>query len=479
MPSRIRILDEQLSNQIAAGEVVERPASVVKELVENALDASSTRITVETKAGGKSLIRVTDDGYGMNRDDLLLALESHATSKIKNSDDLFAIRTMGFRGEAVPAIASVSKMKITSREKGAISGYEVFAEGGQVKKIQEAGLPMGTCFEIKTLFFNTPGRRKFLKSASVEMSHITDAIMRLALPCSDVFFEYVDSGNTILRVPASTDMTGRIAALLGKEIARSMIKVRGEHDHFSIFGFVGSPQVLRSNAKQIFFFVNKRYVRDKLVYAALRKAYEGHIPKGRYPVVVLFLEIDPAFVDVNVHPAKLEIRFRKGPGVYDGIVKSVQDALLDRFGVSRPRSVFDPVPAQFLRTSGSDKHTRYGREQEADWESHSNGNRTDKSNEESMIPSPLNSYPSTKDLFENEKLHKATRSSEVILEDVPEPGSGLYSALEIVGQLLDGYIVCQSNESPGSMVMIDQHAAHERILFEKLSADTTVRLLTE
>lgn len=471
MPSRIRILDEQLANQIAAGEVVERPASVVKELVENALDADAGRITVETKAGGKSLISVTDDGYGMNRDDLLMALESHATSKIKHSDDLFAIRTMGFRGEAVPAIASVSRMKISSREKGAISGYEVIAEGGDVKKILEAGLPLGTSFEIKALFYNTPARRRFLKSASVEMSHVTDTIMRLAIPRSDVFFEYIDSGNTILRAPASADLTGRIAALLGKEIARSMIRVRGEYDHFSISGFAGSPQILRSGARQIYFFVNKRFVRDKLVFAALRKAYEGHIPKGRYPAVVLFLEIDPAFVDVNVHPAKLEIRFRKGPKVYDGIVDAVQAGLLERFGVSRPQSVFDPVPGNLLNRSGSKRYTREPHDNKVPADTYRNENQTSHYSGESEHHTPSVSFARANDLFETDKLHRATKAVEVEIDDEPKPGSGPYSSLEIVGQFLDGYIVCQNNEAPGSMVIIDQHAAHERILFEKLSAD--------
>ena len=465
MASRIRILSEQLANQIAAGEVVERPASVVKELVENALDAGAGRIVVQTRAGGKSLIQVTDDGAGMNRDDLLLALERHATSKIQHADDLFAISTMGFRGEAVPAIASVSKMKIASREKDALSGYEVYAEGGEVLSANEAGLPQGTSVEVRSLFFNTPARRKFLKSASVELSHVADVVTRTALPLGDVYFELVDSGNTILRVPASPDPVGRIAALLGKDVARSLIPVSGQFDHFELTGFAGSPEILRSNARQIFFFVNGRYVRDRLVFGALRRAYEGHIPKGRHPVTILMLSIDPEYVDVNVHPAKLEIRFRKGPKVYDGIVSAVGSALMERFGTARPKSVFDPLPAGAF----GDRHpARSG----ARWDYHPEQppSETSRATPDIQVKDQP-AHPPQRNLWPTTQLHRTTRLSEVVQPEADPPQAGPFSSLEIVGQLLASYIVCQSNRQPGSLVLIDQHAAHERILFEKLSAD--------
>ena len=463
MASRIRILDEQLANQIAAGEVVERPASVVKELVENSLDAGAHRITLETKAGGKSLIRVTDDGAGMNADDLLLALERHATSKIRTSEDLFAIHTLGFRGEAVPAIGSVSKMRIASREKDALSGHEVRAEGGEVRHVGEIGLPQGTAIEVRSLFFNTPARRKFLKSAAVELSHVTDTVARLALPRSDVFFELIDSGQTIIRVPASEDPVQRIAALLGRDVARSLMEVEGQYENFSLAGYVSSPELTRTNARQIFFFVNGRYVRDRLVFGALRRAYEGHIPKNRYPVTILYLQIDPQFVDVNVHPAKLEIRFRKGPKVYEGIVNTVTSALLERFGSTRPRSVFDPLPPGALDSGEGRAPVR----------------RFSQAASTLPLPDPnplaveadQAQSGQTDPFWPRRDFHRATRVAEIDVADDTAQRKGPFSSLQIVGQLLDSYIVCQSPAEPGSLVLIDQHAAHERILFEKLSAD--------
>jgi DNA mismatch repair protein MutL len=456
VPSKIRILDEQLTNMIAAGEVVERPASVVKELVENSLDAGAKRIRVETRAGGKSLIRVIDDGEGMNRDDLLLALERHATSKIRNSDDLFAIRSMGFRGEAVPAVASVSKTRIASKERGALSGHEVISEGGEVVKIQEAGLPVGTTIEVRSLFFNTPGRRKFLKTASTELSHVADAVTRLALANHQVHFELTDSDHAILRAPATPDPVERVASLLGKQTARSLIAVEGAPEGLTISGYVGSPELTRSNSGQIFFFVNGRYVRDRLVYAALRRAYEGHILKGRHPVVVLFLSIDPELVDVNVHPGKLEVRFRKGPKVYDGLVGAVQGALEARFGTAQRRTVFDPLPP-----------TRETSEP-AQWEKSEEGHQPS----ESPAASPRPESESNRELWPENTLHRATRFSELPENrEKTTPAQGPFSRLEIVGQLLGSYIVCQSHESDGALILIDQHAAHERILFEKLSAD--------
>ncbi len=477
MVSRIRILNEQLTNQIAAGEVVERPASVVKELVENSIDAGAKRIIIKTRAGGKSSIKVIDDGVGMNPDDILLALERHATSKIKTSEDLFSIHTMGFRGEAIPAIASVSKFKVSSKEKDALAGNEVFVEGGKVLKIVEAGLPTGTAIEVKSIFYNTPGRRKFLKSASVELSHIADAVTRLALPHEKIFFELTDSGNTILRVPSSEDQPQRIAALLGRDVATSLIKVKGEADHFYLGGFTGSPELLRSNARQIFFFVNGRFVRDRLVFGALRKAYEGHIPKGRYPVTILYLRIDPSFVDVNVHPAKLEIRFRKGPRVYDGIVTAIQQALAERFGTGRGKSPFTPLAARALRNMGQSRFdgslARPHWKKERDFIDDQGGNnekeaKNNKDYENSAAPVNIN-----RDFWPGANMHKTTRVSDItpdIEKDLLE-ASGPYSNLEIIGQFQNSYMVCQSSEESKSLVIIDQHAAHERILFEKLSID--------
>ena len=448
MGSIIRIMPEQLANQIAAGEVVERPASVVKELVENALDAGATRIVVEIEDGGKKLIRVTDDGAGMNRDDALLALERHATSKIRTEADLWRVASLGFRGEALPAIASVSRLTIATQQRGALSGTTVKAKGGQIRDVAESGLPEGTSVEVRDLFFNTPGRRKFLRTARTETAHIAEAITRLALWQPGVYFELRDGDKVVQRVAATEEIPERIGALLGREVLSHLFPFSQTTSFFTVEGFASNPDLHRSSAKSIFPYINRRHVRDRVLVNSVTTAYSGHLIKGRYPVAAFNLNINPELVDVNVHPAKAEVRFRQPAGVFESIHKTLKQALATKYGPGADRgflagygrspSKLDPPPVSpspSLDASGEQGATQ-------------------------MATQPA--------WFDRAQKHTPTRFDVEIQSDQPEPEVGKFAGLTIVGQIADSYIVCENRAGVGSMLLIDQHAAHERFNYERL-----------
>ena len=343
MGSKIKLLSEEVANQIAAGEVVERPASVAKELLENSLDAGAKSLQLEIEQGGRRLIKVTDDGEGMSREDALLCLERHATSKIRTGADLFAIRTMGFRGEALPSIASVSEMTISTREREADAGTRVMVSAGAVKNVVEAGLPPGTEIEVRRLFFNVPARRKFLKSVETELGHITNLVSNMALARPDIHFRLVHNGEQMFDLPSSADLGGRLRQALGADAVANLVPVdfsaeiepgRSLHVH----GYVSLPTYTRSSARSLHLFVNRRFVRDRLLSHAVFEAYRTLIPRGRFPLVALFLDLAPELVDVNVHPAKVEVRFREQTRVHDQVMTAVQQALQVRI---RPGLNFD------------------------------------------------------------------------------------------------------------------------------------------
>src|SRR5215471_4000053 len=351
---RIHVLSENVANKIAAGEVVERPASVVKELLENALDAGARRIRVNVEAGGKKLIQVTDDGCGMVRDDAMLAFERHATSKIRNADDLLNIATLGFRGEALPSIASVSRLRLETRAPEDTAGTAVEIAGGKILTVEEAGLPPGTCITVRDLFYNIPARRKFLKAESTELSHIASLVTHYALAHPEMHWELHSATNAMLVAPPVNDHSQRIYQVFGRETLdqllpltallslersglpqpppwrRSEIEepvepVKGE---VKLHGFVSRPEIQKLNRNSIFIFVNGRLIRDRLVQHALTDAYRNIIPPTVYPVVLLFIEMPPTEVDVNVHPSKTEVRFRQPSRVHDFIRDSVRAALM-------------------------------------------------------------------------------------------------------------------------------------------------------
>ncbi|MGC2604121.1 MAG: DNA mismatch repair endonuclease MutL, partial [Silvibacterium sp.] len=349
---RIRILTDQVANQIAAGEVVDRPASVVKELLENSLDAGATRIVVEVEAGGRKLIRVSDNGMGMVRDDALLAFERHATSKIRSSDDLLSISTLGFRGEALPSIASIARVEVQTRTAAEASGTQLEIVGGKIYRVEDAGLPAGTTIAVRDLFFNTPARRKFLRAESTELSHVTALVTHYALAHPDKHFELHSASHALLVAPPARKASERIFQIFGEDTLDQLIPAAAERPFdraglpepppwkrdedyappdpgfLRVSGFVSKPELQKLNRNSIYVFVNQRLIRDRLILHAVSEAYRNIIPPTSFPVVLLFLEMPPHEVDVNVHPAKTEVRFRQQTYIHDFVRDSIRNTLV-------------------------------------------------------------------------------------------------------------------------------------------------------
>src|SRR5579863_2691001 len=353
--AKIHVLSDSVANKIAAGEVVERPASVVKELLENSLDAGSTRIKIQVEAGGKKLIQITDNGCGMVRDDALLAFERHATSKIKSAEDLLIVATLGFRGEALPSIASVSRLRLETRAPDEDSGTVIEINGGKIFKVEEAGLPAGTSITIRDLFFNTPARKKFLKAESTELSHIASLVTHYALAHPDKHFELHSATNAILVAPPVAGSSERVYQVFGKDVLDQLIPIAAvqplahvglpqpppwrrekedeeqgpvEPGEMRVHGFVSKPEIQKLNRNSIYVFVNGRLIRDRLIQHALIEAYRNILPPTVYPVVLLFLEVPTGEVDVNVHPSKTEVRFRQQSVMHDFVRDSVRASLM-------------------------------------------------------------------------------------------------------------------------------------------------------
>lgn len=332
----IRVLDEQLANMIAAGEVVERPASVVKELVENAIDASATSIEIHVEEGGLELIRIVDNGHGMDRDDCLLALERHATSKISTPRDLFRIRTLGFRGEALPSIAAVSRMELTSNRSSREIGTRLLVEGGEVREVADAAAVQGTEICVRSLFFNTPARLKYMKSIATEVGHISDYVNRLALTHPGISFTLTHNGKTLLQTTGDGKLLHVMAAIYGVQVAKLLLPISGETLDFRWDGFLSKTEVTRANRSYLSTLVNGRYVRSYSLNNAIMRGYHTLLPIGRFPIVALQIEMDPTLVDVNVHPAKLEARFSKEDELCSAIEQSVKTTLRQGLGIVRP-----------------------------------------------------------------------------------------------------------------------------------------------
>src|SRR5256714_1722061 len=326
--SKIRVLSDQLANQIAAGEVVERPASVAKELVENAIDAGARRITIDVEAGGRRLLRVMDDGEGMTRDDAVLAFERHATSKIKTAEDLGAIATLGFRGEALGSIASVARVELVSKTEDAGAATRVLIEGGRMRDVKDAAHPKGTTITVRDLFFNVPARRKFLRSEATESFHLTNLVTHYALAHPEIAFTLNNNGREVLRVAPANDLRERAYQVFGAEFLDNLLEVSGGHPKIArVTGFVSAPRDRRTSRDAQYLFVNGRFVRDRLISRALSEGYRAILPHGVYPAALLFIEIPLEEVDVNLPPAKTEVRFRRAAAVADAVRESVRSAL--------------------------------------------------------------------------------------------------------------------------------------------------------
>ncbi len=325
--AKVRILSDRVANQIAAGEVIERPAAVVKELVENALDAGATRIEVEFRHGGRSLMRIEDNGHGMSRDDALLSLERHATSKISEAADLDTLGTFGFRGEAVPSIASVSHFTMQTREAGTDVGTEIVVNGGRMVHVRDCGRPIGTRIEVAHLFNSVPARRKFLKTDQTEAAHIVTCVRLYALACPQTAFTLIEDGRVIFRSPECATLSERIAEIFGRQTAESLVEIESTETGMRLSGLIGRPGIGRATRHEMIVFVNSRPVDSRTLNYALIESYHESVPKGRYPLAFVFFECDPAAVDVNVHPAKREVRFRSEPAVRSFVIRSILQRL--------------------------------------------------------------------------------------------------------------------------------------------------------
>ncbi|MBP1728535.1 MAG: mismatch repair protein MutL [Deltaproteobacteria bacterium] len=450
MAPRIRILPEQLTNKIAAGEVVERPASVVKELAENSIDAQATEIIVEIENGGRRLIRVADNGCGMSRDDLLISLERHATSKISTDADLFTLSSLGFRGEAIPSIASVSRFSLASRESGSIEGAEVYAEGGRIVDVKSCGMPAGTVVTVRNLFFNTPARLKFMKSRETETGHVGEIINRLALSRPDIRFIYSVDGKPVYRLPAG-DLPARARELFGSELAKELYQLDASMGGIALQGLLGTPAASRSTTGCMYTYINGRYVRDKVVQHAIMQGYRNVLERGRYPVLVLFIELAPGDVDVNVHPTKHEVRFREQAAVHAAIQSAVEEHLhaaawLKGSGALSVRAPAQPLQSPHAARVAEVKEAllRYAAVQQP------------------AAAGPFPAAGSSPPLDLPAALPQPVTPS--VTAGTAEEG---FSALRIIGQFRSAYILCQDE---ADLLIIDQHAAHERVVFEQLRA---------
>ncbi|HHY65403.1 MAG TPA: DNA mismatch repair endonuclease MutL, partial [Clostridiaceae bacterium] len=326
--SKIVILDENTASQIAAGEVIERPASVVKELAENSIDAGATQITVEIRNGGISYIRVTDNGSGIEEDDLEFTIERHATSKIRRIEDLDGLATMGFRGEALASIASISRMEITSKTRESSTGSSLKTEGGRIVSLAQAGCPDGTTIIVRDLFYNTPARYKFLKKDSTEASYVSETVERLALAYPGISFRFIQNGQAQLHTPGNHDLLSTIYSVFGKETASSLIPVDYKSDGYSISGFIGRPEIARGNRNSQYMYLNGRYIRNRILSKALEDAYKTRLMQNRFPFCVLMIRTSPLNYDVNVHPQKLEVRFANENAVHSLVYYGCENALM-------------------------------------------------------------------------------------------------------------------------------------------------------
>lgn len=446
----IRLLSPEVASQIAAGEVVERPASVVKELVENALDAGTHAVTVEVQEAGRRLIEVADDGSGIPPGELPLAVERHATSKLSAAADLFHIGTLGFRGEALASIGSVSHMTVTSRTASSAAAARIRVEGGQAGPVETVGAPPGTTVRVEDLFYNVPARLKFLKQDATERRAIDGLLTRYALAYPEVRFRLTDGASPTLQTSGDGDRRAILATLYGVDVARQMLEVLAEEDGFRLTGYTAPASLTRSNRKEITFFINGRWVQDTALSAALIQAYHTLLMVGRYPLATLFLELDPEEVDVNVHPAKAEVRFRSSDRVFSFVQRAVRRAIL----------AYSPVPQVPTRTlwggpSATPRTSPGGNSPELDWMI---GHDATMGNPLAADRSPAPQQDNPPPALDGQTVTGTpSYPSQAEIANLP--------LLRLVGQIGATYLVA---EGPDGLYLIDQHAAHERVLFEKL-----------
>jgi DNA mismatch repair protein MutL len=524
--SKIRVLSDHVANQIAAGEVVERPASVAKELVENAIDAGATRIAIDVEAGGRRLLKVSDDGEGMIRDDAVLAFERHATSKIANSEDLTSISTLGFRGEALASIASVARVDLTTRIEEASAATRVFIEGGKMRDVKDAAHPRGTTIAVRDLFFNVPARRKFLRSEATESFHLTNLVTHYALAHPEIAFTLTNNGREVLRVAPAKDLRERAYQIFGSEFLDNLLEVNGGYAPVArVSGFVSAPRDRRTSRDAQYLFVNGRFVRDRLIGRALSEGYRAILPHGVYPAALLFIETPLEEVDVNVHPAKTEVRFRRASAVVDAVREAVRSALAsagyvradsreesepsvnpsETQAVVQPRIEWSEPPALAGWSSQgtswqevSEPPASAGRPSTAPYSPIETPTTTlSEGQTAEHSPAKLPSHLNTGTAGASPAAARETRDVNDIPVPLPRSGStsgdtslpplnsadkfarevsveSLSNNIRPLGQLDESFIIATDNDG---LLLIDQHVAHERILFDKYRALESTRLV--
>ena len=453
-PQSIHVLPEEVASKIAAGEVVERPASVVRELVDNAIDAGAAHVRVEIRSGGRELIRVSDDGCGVRREDMPRAFLRHATSKIRQAEDLWAVRTLGFRGEALFSIAAVSRMSLLSRPHDASVGYEFVVEGGQMTAHGAKGAPLGTVVTVRDLFFNLPARLKFLKSPQAEAAHIATLVQQYALAHPTVRFTLTSEGRQMFQSPGDGELRSAASCVYGTEVARAFLPVGVEPEDDSdpstalldlhVYGYVSPPAHSRSNRQAMLFFVNRRSIQSRMLQYAVAEAYHSLLMVGRHPISIIHLAIEPGLLDVNVHPAKADVKFRDERVVFSAVQKAVRSAL----------QAHVPPPA-------------FGSRGGAGW---SLGNGDSSIDVEFSTPGTYSSAPTYReheqaDMWGTPAAPPSPEEYDDDVEPLPRPRERTLPPLRVVGQVSATYIIA---EGPDGLFLVDQHAAHERVLYEQL-----------
>ena len=491
----ISVLNKNTIDKIAAGEVVERPSSIVKELVENAIDSGASAISVEIKDGGISLVRVTDNGGGINKDEIKTAFLRHATSKITKAKDLFNIHTLGFRGEALSSISGISKCEVISKPSAQLTGVRYVIEGGYEVSFEDVGAPVGTTMIVRDVFFNTPARRKFLKSVTTETAYITDLMEKFMLCNLDVSIRYIVNNQTRLQSSGNGDLKEVIYQIYGREVHKALVEVDHKADDISIKGFIAKPEISRSNRNQLIYFVNGRYVKDKHIIKAIEDGYADRMMQHKYPFAVLMIEINTEIVDVNVHPSKMEIRFSEESYIYEKVKEAIESSLkkaymireakIDEEKKSSLKRSFERLPEPFeknklsLLNKDENRSQITAKETETKEEFLKDLPQIDLSEKTNYPPDKIQIDPeifryNVNHLLERTLLSDSGKNSEFIekYEDKKEPSFEQLDFMDkkaskkrnIIGQIFDTYWIVEFDKS---MYIIDQHAAHEKVLYER------------
>lgn len=470
----IQVLDQETINKIAAGEVIERPSSVVKELVENAIDAGATAVTIEIKDGGISFIRITDNGSGISKDDIPMAFLRHSTSKIKSIEDLMNVSSLGFRGEALSSIAAVSQVELITKTADDFTGSRYVIEGGNEISLEEVGAPDGTTFIVRNLFYNTPVRRKFLKTAATEAGYVNALIEHLSLSHPDISFRFINNNQNKLHTSGNMNLKDIIYGVYGRDITSNLMEISGKTQDVEITGFIGKPVICRGNRGYENYYINGRYIKSSIITKAIEEAYKGYIMPHNYPFTAIHFKINPSIMDVNVHPTKMELRFSKNEFVYRFVLETVKECLANRELAARvklpdskpyqaPR-IEPPRESFYNSTESSVKQKNVNENQTTGFIK----NTTDYTKMPSTrLPEPFEIKRSAEMVKEDKKIYEAEKKQEteqLSMFDTPLMSEKAKADYRIIGQLFETYWLIEYEDK---FYMMDQHAAHEKILYER------------